>query len=302
MRVEALNGLRQPQAAEHALREAIGIHPADANLHSLQGETLLAASRTAEAGDAYREALRLDPQLPSARRGLAEVLQRRSGLYRLFKAYTQRVGALTPRQKMLLGLAFLAALFSFVGYGSSLQDSSLLRNVVTQLLISATLLFWCAQALFDLSMSFDRLGRYTLTEAEIRRSRWVGGLLVPFVGLSIASWLVSAPYDETLRLQSWCAATVVYPAVRFHRCERGWPRTAMTVYYAAVVVVAVLCGSIVAYLGFQAVGLLREGNPDSAYDTQTVAIFVAMPLLLSGIISMSVSNRLARVRLPRSTK
>jgi tetratricopeptide (TPR) repeat protein len=91
-RAEALVDLGRSEEAAASLSTFLADNPELPHTHAARGVALMAASRPHEALHHFREALRLDPNLASAREGYCEAVKCRNPLYRALSRSLWRMG------------------------------------------------------------------------------------------------------------------------------------------------------------------------------------------------------------------
>ena len=183
-RAMALVGLGRKDEATAAVDFALHREPDNALSHANQGWNYLHRNEPRRAQEFFREALRLDPELEYARRGMLEALRARNPVYRAMLAYflwMSRHGA-----QFQWGIVVGTLLFSqFIGQVLRRTGGAWWAMTVAIVFYVFIYLTWTAQPLFNLLLHFDRFGGYVLSRDEKHATRWFGGAFVAAVGCLI---------------------------------------------------------------------------------------------------------------------
>lgn len=183
-RAMALVGLGRKDEATQAVDFALHREPDNALSHANQGWNYLHRNEPKRAQEYFREALRLDPELEYARRGMLEALRARNPVYRVMLAYflwMSRHGA-----QFQWGIVVGTYFFSRTVVAMLRQTHgawwAIALAIVFYLFIYLT---WTAQPMFNLLLSFDRFGRYVLSRDEKHATWWFGSAFVLALGCLI---------------------------------------------------------------------------------------------------------------------
>ncbi len=199
LRALSLGALGRSDEAAAVMNGVLALDPDDAFGLTNRGWLMLRQSRPQEALESFRGALRLDPTLDWARRGIIEALKARSSLYRLVLRYELWVGSLSSRAQWLLILGLF--------FGGRVVRALLRSNPALWPVLGPVMAFylfivfgsWIANPLSNLLLRLNPFGRLALNRAEKAAANIVGGCLVAAVcGLaayamtSNAGWIVLA--------------------------------------------------------------------------------------------------------------
>ena len=188
LRAEALRRLGRADSATEQLDEALRLNPEDAWTHASMGWTALEQGDRAKAKRHFREALRLDPELEIARRGVLESLKAWNPVYRLFLHYVFAMQRLSQRGQWFLIIG-LWLFFNFVqGKAKSNPEWAPFLWPLVGLYIAFCFLSVLAYPLANLSLRLHPFGRLALSRDERFWTNWTGLLLLGAVGGGVA-WL-----------------------------------------------------------------------------------------------------------------
>lgn len=179
------------------MTETLARGPENALSHTVQGWNYLESNRPREALESFRTALRLDPDLDYAKRGMVEALKARNWLYRILLQYFLWMGRLSGRAQwgVVLGLYFGSRLLLAAAKSYPALEPFVLPIIV--LYVIFCVLTWIAQPMFNLILRLNRFGRYALSKQQIVASNWFGGFLAAavvfaVVGLGCGFWPATA--------------------------------------------------------------------------------------------------------------
>ena len=163
-RVQAVLG--ETGDAEQLARMAVRNRPESSDAHIARGYALLYAGREKESFDAFREALRLDPNNEAARSGLLEALKIHNIFYRLLFQFFVFMSRLSAKYQwaliigLIVGARFLRGL---------LQQMPALAPIIVPLL-TLYMLFcfatWLADPIIYTTLWISRWGRLAMTLRE----------------------------------------------------------------------------------------------------------------------------------------
>lgn len=241
MRAMALTQLGRRAEAGRTLDAALARDPDDALTHANQGWTRLHESRTQDALESFREALRLDPTCEYARAGIVQALRGRYFIYRIMLGYFLWMSRLSGKAQagLLVGAYVLVRILSTLA-----RQSPALKPVVLPIVLFYMIfvfLSWTAGPIFDLLLRLNRFGRLALNDEQIRASNWVGGLFGSAV-LLIAAWALSGCSHSILLLPAAFCAMMTLPVSATLNCPRGGRRIFLTIWTLALAVLA-LCAT-----------------------------------------------------------
>jgi tetratricopeptide (TPR) repeat protein len=255
LRSLCLKQLNRLEEAAVSIETSLRQNPEDALGHANQGWLWLERGQPFQAEQAFQAALRLQPDLDWARRGMIQALKAANPIYGAFLRYTLWMSKLSEGKRWLV-IAVLLIGFRLLRL---LAQSGALGMVIAVpligLYISFVLFSWIADPLFNLLLRLNRYGRLLLSPQEISASNWAGGLLVGALlcGLAAVGW-----QSGWWAVGSAIALGLIIPAVSIAPCEAGWPRQMMTTYTLVMAAVGLLGWGLLRSAALQsiAIGLL----------------------------------------------
>lgn len=187
--------------------------------HTSLGLSLLSRGEHLEAMKAFREALRLDPDSETARRGMLSALKSEYRFYRWLLSYFFWVSRFSPNQRAALwfGAYFVVRLFPP------------LAVIYLPFLYST----WVGEHLANFFISFNKFGETALTEDEKTAGLVIGGLSCLAPALLAGGLLFPPLFIPALGL-----LLLTLPLCVCFRARPGLPRRLLFVYTALVL----LCG------------------------------------------------------------
>jgi tetratricopeptide (TPR) repeat protein len=220
-RARALLRLDRADEARGYLQLLLAREPESSLSQAQLGWTALQQGDRKTAVLAFREALRMEPELEWARQGLLESLRMTIPFYRYILAFHLKLEALTAEERMILGVveAYVARVITLVGCATVvLFPLSLAYLTVRSIFIY---MMWAARPITGLFLCLHRWGRYCLDDDEKKEALWAlpGALgVVATVSLAVmqrdAMWLLGS-FVALYALSCVGAVFVVRP---------GWPR------------------------------------------------------------------------------
>jgi tetratricopeptide (TPR) repeat protein len=174
----ALTRLGRKQEAQQAIAGSLARNPDNPLTHANQGWALLHAGDHEGAMRHFREALRLEPMLDWARRGIIESMRARNPVYRVLLKYFLWMSRLSPQARwgvVLGGYVLYQGVSSFAR--ANPQFSPIATPLIVLYMLFA-LLTWVGRPLTDLLLRLDRFGRLALTPDQTAASNWVGACLL----------------------------------------------------------------------------------------------------------------------------
>jgi len=190
LRAQALVMSKDRSAAAATLGKALERHPEDATLHANTGWAALERGEPRQAMEHFREALRLEPNLDWARRGIVESMKARSFIYRIFLRWLFTMMKLPPRAQIAIVFGGLIA----VSFAAQLTDShpGLAPFIwpVILLYLAFAVLTWTAEPTFNLLLSLNRFGRLALSDSERREAYFFGACAA--VSLGLLTWILTS--------------------------------------------------------------------------------------------------------------
>jgi len=236
MRAQALRMLGRAEEESETLELALRGATDDAYLHTWIGDSLLRKGDTHGALERFREALRLDPRLGAARRGLLLTLKARSPLFRPFlRLLTMALGC--SQRTMVIATSLFFALPLIANLERATVGPQSLGGFAAALFLSAVWMYWVRIPLTDIVLWLPKDTRDLLEPRERQAAVAVGAtvLAAPFAaallaivdsvdeGLLAGALLlaVAAPIAGAMSLQAFKA--------RFAGCTAAFGTLALTI-------------------------------------------------------------------------
>ncbi|NEP18900.1 MAG: tetratricopeptide repeat protein [Leptolyngbya sp. SIO4C1] len=237
LRALCLKQLNRLEEAAASIESSLLQDPENALAHANQGWLWLDRGQPKQAQVSFQEALRLQPDLDWARRGMIQSLKATNVVYGAFLRYALWMSKLSEGRRWLV-IALLVVGFRILRIVA--QTGPIGMAVAAPLIflyLSFVLFSWVADPLFNLLLRFNRYGRLLLSKDELAASNWIGGLLL--TALLIAG--------SAIALQSWLVAVgcaialgMIIPTSAVYQCSAGWPRQTMIVYSGSMAGLALL--------------------------------------------------------------
>lgn len=244
IRTTILAARRRNKEALEAGHESLALDPENAWSWSLQGSNFLEASDFAAAIEHFREALRLNPMLEPAQRGLVCAMRGRYRLYRVMEGLTRRLSRRGVFS--MVGLIF-GGLFLIIFVQDMSERHPHLSPWLSALSYAAITFFvlsWYADVLFDLVQAASPLGRLILTPPHLRMTVWCGAMILGGTVLFLAGWLAAGKLACSLAV--WLLL-MVFP-VRKSLAEDPGAGRAVAMSVAALIGAIGLSGICVSYM------------------------------------------------------
>lgn len=231
LRAEALRKLGQAGSAEAQLLAALAVDPDDADTHASLGWVYLENGNRPKAMQHFREALRLDAELDSARAGVVETLKACNPAYRLFLKYIFWMQKLGTRGQWIV---ILGAYLAYRIVVSVARDNPALAKWLWPL-IAGYLLFvvvtWLAQPIANLMLRLHPFGRLALSRDQRIGSNFIGGFILAAVAAGIAGLFYPHSPAPTAAI---VFGLMLLPLGATFQSEAPWPRKALVIYTAVV--------------------------------------------------------------------
>ncbi|RYG05143.1 MAG: tetratricopeptide repeat protein [Chitinophagaceae bacterium] len=168
-RATALNKLRRTEDAVITMQNALEKDPENQYTHVNVGFNLLEKGKHREATMHFREALRLDPTMDSARSGLKEALKSRVAPYRWLLQYNYWITNKSRQARWAIPIALLIAVRIFDSASSAAGSQwKIVGGVVIGLYLLFVATSWIINPLANFFLLFDKDGKYAITSNE----RW----------------------------------------------------------------------------------------------------------------------------------
>ena len=189
--------------AETAVADALRLDPDNAEAHRIQGLLALRRGGGRAAVDAHRAAVRLDPQDPDFREGLATAMKSRNPLYGLLLRYGHWLAGLP--QGARIGMLFAPYLASRL---LRHVDDQIWAQVLLAVVFTAVILTWVLEPLMNTVLVSSHYGRNLLPAATKRATygflAYTGAAIV-----SAAAWIATGTGDAAILamgLALWAAS------------------------------------------------------------------------------------------------
>lgn len=284
IRSQALLQLGDRAGAAATIAATLHRNPDAANAHASQGWAALHGNDPRAAVDHFREALRLEPTNEFARLGIVEALKARNPIYRWLLRYflwTSRLPRGLRWGLVIGGVLGSRALRQVVGVNPALIWPVGLLLAAYAIFIVLT---WIGDAVFNLLLLLDPVGRHALSDDQRRGAQVFGCVLLLVAGLAGGGVAVRSP-ALLMAAILWGLTSLVVPSV--WRCERGWPRRGAA---AAVSTVAALAAVMTAALVVTMWNGTSPRDVFAAGGLKTVALLF-LPVLLGTMILSQIMIR-----------
>jgi tetratricopeptide (TPR) repeat protein len=204
----ALRVLGRKDEAHRVLAGALTLDPENARSQAAQGWNCLSRHDYRPALDHFREALRLEPGMESAREGLVEALKARYRIYRWILRYFRWIEHLSfgGRMGLVLCLGFLGRIF---------YESSPGINLASGLYLMTFLLIFLTTPASNLALRLSRFGRYALSKEETTAAYWFGGFVAGTVALLVVGGILDK--EPVQWLGGGCLAMILPLSVGLNR-------------------------------------------------------------------------------------
>lgn len=177
VRSAELTHLKRHDEAGASIDKALELDPENPYTHSNTGWTWLHRGDHVKAMEHFREALRREPGLENARRGMVEALKARYWIYRQWLKYVFWVSNLKSgtQRFFIIGIWLLARVIG------TLTKSVPVLAPIGGFIIGVYILFafssWVINPLTNLLLRLNRFGRYVLSREEKLTSTFTGAAL-----------------------------------------------------------------------------------------------------------------------------
>ncbi len=279
LRAQALVKQGKNIEAQQSIRAALERTPDDAYSHANMGWSYLEQGQPEKGMEHFREALRLEPDMEWARRGIVEAMKARYFIYRWILNWFLWTAKLRDRAQF--GLIFGA----YIGYlvlGRIADANPVLAPFINPILIAYitfAIMTWLSSPMFNLVLRTSRFGRLALSKEEVKTSTWVGVCVVLALGMLI-SYLATGTREYLLGGITF--ALIIPPISRIYDCEEGWPRNTLALISIGMLGTGIL---VVASL---LLGAWIPGEPGLALVGMGALLF--LPLLVCSLATQFGMN------------
>jgi tetratricopeptide (TPR) repeat protein len=192
-RSTALNKLKRVDEAIDTMQDALEKDPENDFTHVTVGWNLLEKGRNKEAAEHFKEALRINPNLPGAKAGLKESLKSKIPPYKWLLQYSFWINNKSKRARWAIPVAILIAVRVIADTSSAAGKG---WQIVGGVIIALYLLFvattWIINPLANFFLLFDKNGKYALTNSE----KWSAILMISALISCILIMLLSLKMGE----------------------------------------------------------------------------------------------------------
>ena len=213
LRAAALTTLGRRSEAGLTIQESLRRNPENAFTHANEGWRLLHVRQPEQAMVHFREALRLDPNMEWARRGIVEAMKARFFIYRMMLGFFLWIGRFPPRTRLLLLIGMPIAqsvLQSTVVSVPALQFLAFPMMLTYLLFVWMT---WTSSALFNLVLMLNPFGRLALNREEKVQAVATGSCVAAALACEILFLYQSLRVPEILSHGTYVAALYLGLAV-----------------------------------------------------------------------------------------
>ncbi|MBX3460250.1 MAG: tetratricopeptide repeat protein [Planctomycetes bacterium] len=223
-RALALRMLGRTDNARQVIAGALARDPEDPFTHLNAGYAALDGGDRKAAMHHFREALRIDPSMESAREGVVAALKAANPLYYLplrFSFWLEKKG---KRWGVILPIALLIGVQVFTRLGDEVPALEPFMEPVIYSYVGFVLLTWNATHLLDFLLILHPVGRHAL----LPRRKWGAVVLAGLTATGVAGilWFL-ADRDGWGIIGLVFGAQLVFltlPVAGFVRAQQGWPR------------------------------------------------------------------------------
>ena len=286
LRAIALVKLGRKSEAGATIDVALARDPENAVTHANQGWTLLEQSQPAKALEHFRESLRLDPTNDWARAGIVEALKARNIIYGAMLRYFLWMAKLPGGVQwgiIIGGVVLNNTLGNLAKSNPALAPWLLPLRIVY---LTAALLTWTADPLFNLLLRVNRFGRLALSDEQRTASSWFGATV--FLALGSLALCFVFGFKSVLVTSAFVFGFLMVPVAGMFNASQGWPRTLLFSYTAGLALVGI------ATLAFDGLGAWHSGDEGKYWDklgAGTLAVF-----LLGCVAFMWGANVIIQIR------
>ncbi len=168
------------QESDEEVGRQLSENPEDSLAHANAGWAALTRRDHRKAEEHFREALRLDPGMDSARDGLIESFKARSWFYRRYLEYSFFMARFTQRMQWVL---IIGAYLAYRLLRESLERVSPLAVVIVTIVwLTFVLWVWLAPGIGNFLIILDRSARRALKRKELALGLWIGLALILGIG------------------------------------------------------------------------------------------------------------------------
>lgn len=221
LRSETLTMLGRENEGLEGAGAALSREASNSSSHAAMGKAALRSGDYGKAIEAYKEALRLDPESENAKAGMVAVLKSKYWFYRWLLKYTFWISKFRPRDRaaLLVGLYFVVKLYPplAIGYLPFIYST------------------WVGNDLANFLLSFSKYGRLSLSEDE----KWAGWSIGTSTSLMCVFVVAGFLKFSFFYLAGYFLLANFLLGIIF-RSRNGYPRTILTAYSVAIALLGIL--------------------------------------------------------------
>ncbi|MFT3844888.1 MAG: tetratricopeptide repeat protein [Lacibacter sp.] len=233
-RARALNKLKRTDEAVETMQDALSNAPESDFTHVTIGFNHLERGLHKEAQKHFREALRLSPNLHSAKEGLKESLKANFPPYR----FLLQLGFWLAEKGQGFRIGFTIGLYILFRFVTRMAASTPgIRWVLVPFIILYLLYVsfsWIGSSVANFMLLFHRDGKYILNKWEKYTAIAIAGLLLS--GIILGSIAYISNLHLNLTLAGIILATMCMPVSRFEQGETIQLRSVKTIFSSALIV------------------------------------------------------------------
>lgn len=229
-RIFALTKLGRKAEAAMTAENALARNPMVAETHASHGWTLLQNGQWAAARTHFLEALRLEPDLEWAQRGLVESIKARNPVYRVLLYYVFLMTRLSPKVQLALVFGGMLGINVLSQISKASPALTLPVTAIIVIYMLAVYFVWVAEPLGNLLLRLHPLGKHALSRDQRHGANLIGMCYLIAAGhVGLAATGMPFGWESVFR---WIA--LVVPASAVFRCAAGKPRWIMAAATAAL--------------------------------------------------------------------
>ena len=286
LRAIALVKLGRKSEAGATIDAALARNPDNAVTHANQGWTLLEQNQPAKALEHFRESLRLEPSNEWARAGIVEALKARNVIYGAMLRYFLWMSRLPAGVQwgVILGGYFLNRLLGETS--KSYPDLAPWILPIRIAYLTAALLTWTADPLFNLLLRVNRFGRLALSDEQRTASSWFGATV--FLALASLALCLVYGFNSVFVISALVFGFLMVPVAGMFKASEGWPRKLLICYTAGLALVGI------ASLVFDGLGHWRGGDQGKSWRELGAGTLIVF--LVGSVIFMWGANVIISIR------
>lgn len=213
LRAAALTNLGRRSEAGLTIQESLRRNPENAVTHANEGWRLLHVRQPEQAMVHFREALRLEPNLEWARRGIVEAMKARFFIYRMMLGFFLWIGRFPPRTRLLLLIGMPIAQSLLQSTVASVPAVEFLAFPLMLTYLLFVWMTWTSSALFNLVLMLNPFGRLALNREEKFQAIATGSCVAAALACEILFLYQSLRLPEMLSHGTYVAALYLGLAV-----------------------------------------------------------------------------------------